>query len=84
MRAPWTSAFENQLRQLGWIEGQNVNILYRWADGQTPRMSDQEQRERESQESDGTKYEEERDKEHEERDRIAEEIREEPPLTERD
>ena len=47
-------------------------------------MSDQEQRERESEESDETKYEEARDKEHAERDRIAEEIREEPPLTERD
>ncbi len=47
-------------------------------------MSDQEQRERESQESDGTKYEEEQDKEQAARERVAEAIREEPPLTERD
>jgi hypothetical protein len=29
--SPWTTAFVQQLRDLGWIEGRTVTIAYRWA-----------------------------------------------------
>jgi putative ABC transport system substrate-binding protein len=35
--APWTSAFVQRLRELGWIEGRTVTIEYRWAEGRTER-----------------------------------------------
>jgi putative ABC transport system substrate-binding protein len=35
----WTSAFMNRLRELGWIEGRNVKIEYRWAEGQNERYA---------------------------------------------
>jgi putative tryptophan/tyrosine transport system substrate-binding protein len=34
----WTSAFVQRLRELGWIEGQNIAIEYRWAEGRTERF----------------------------------------------
>ncbi len=34
----FTSAFEIQLRELGWIEGQNIVIEYRWAGGDLTRF----------------------------------------------
>jgi ABC transporter substrate binding protein len=30
---PWTEAFVEQLRDLGWIESRNVGIEYRWSEG---------------------------------------------------
>jgi len=30
---PWTDAFVQRLRALGWVEGRTVAIEYRWADG---------------------------------------------------
>ena len=30
---PWTAAFEQRLRELGWIEGRTVAIEYRWGEG---------------------------------------------------
>jgi ABC-type uncharacterized transport system substrate-binding protein len=30
----WTAAFVQRLRELGWIEGRNMTIEYRWAEGQ--------------------------------------------------
>src|SRR5215471_7536321 len=30
---PWTAAFVQRLRELGWIEGRTVAIEYRWAEG---------------------------------------------------
>ena len=35
--APWTAAFQQRLRELGWIEGHNVAIEYRWAEGRNER-----------------------------------------------
>ena len=31
---PWTDAFMEQLRSLGWIEGRTIAIEYRWSEGQ--------------------------------------------------
>jgi putative ABC transport system substrate-binding protein len=33
----WTAAFVQRLRELGWIEGRTIAILYRWADGRYER-----------------------------------------------
>jgi putative tryptophan/tyrosine transport system substrate-binding protein len=33
----WTAAFLQRLRDLGWIEGRNVAIEYRWAEGRNER-----------------------------------------------
>jgi putative ABC transport system substrate-binding protein len=38
--APFTSAFVQRLRELGWIENRNVAIEYRWADGRSDRFGD--------------------------------------------
>jgi putative ABC transport system substrate-binding protein len=36
-QAQWTSAFVQRLRELGWTEGQNVAIEYRWVEGRFER-----------------------------------------------
>jgi putative ABC transport system substrate-binding protein len=38
--APWTAAFEQRLRELGWIEGRTVAIKYRWAEGRRERYAE--------------------------------------------
>jgi putative ABC transport system substrate-binding protein len=35
--APWIAAFQQRLRELGWIEGRSVTIEYRWAEGRNER-----------------------------------------------
>ena len=35
---PRVTAFEERLRELGWVNGQNVHIDYRWAPGETARI----------------------------------------------
>jgi putative ABC transport system substrate-binding protein len=35
--SPWTAAFVQRLRELGWIEGRTVAIEYRWAEGSSER-----------------------------------------------
>ena len=37
---PWTRAFGQRLRDLGWIEDRTVAINYRWAEGQIERFSE--------------------------------------------
>jgi putative ABC transport system substrate-binding protein len=37
---PWTAAFVQRLRELGWIEGRTVAIEYRWAEARTERMAE--------------------------------------------
>src|SRR5215472_7540850 len=34
----WIAAFVRRLRELGWIEGTNVAIEYRWAEGRNERF----------------------------------------------
>jgi len=36
----WTVAFVDRLRELGWIEGDTVDIEYRWAGASSKRVSD--------------------------------------------
>ena len=37
---PWTAAFVQRLRELGWIEGRTIAIEYRWAEGRSERFSE--------------------------------------------
>ncbi len=37
---PWTAAFVQRLRELGWIEGRTVTIEYRWAEGHNERYAE--------------------------------------------
>ena len=36
----WTATFVQRMRELGWVEGRNLAIEYRWADGRTERLSE--------------------------------------------
>src|SRR5262249_3323094 len=36
--APWHEAFRQGLRSLGWIEGKNIEIHYRYAEGRDDRL----------------------------------------------
>ena len=36
----WTTAFVQGLRELGWIDGRNVTIEYRWAEGRNERFAE--------------------------------------------
>ena len=37
LQTGWTAAFVQRLRELGWIEGRNLAIQYRWAEGRFDR-----------------------------------------------
>ncbi len=37
---PWTAAFVERLRELGWIEGRTIAIEYRWAEGRSERFAE--------------------------------------------
>jgi putative ABC transport system substrate-binding protein len=39
-QSQWTAAFVQRLRELGWVEGRNLAIEYRWAAGHTERLSE--------------------------------------------
>jgi putative ABC transport system substrate-binding protein len=36
---PWTAAFVERLRELGWIEGRSIAIEYRWLEGRLDRVA---------------------------------------------
>jgi hypothetical protein len=36
----WTAAFVQRLRELGWDEGRNIVIEYRWGEGRTERFTE--------------------------------------------
>ena len=36
----WKAAFAKRLGELGWIDGRNVTVEYRWADGRTDRFDE--------------------------------------------
>jgi len=38
--SPWTAAFVQQLRELGWIEGHTIAIEYRWSEGRPERYAE--------------------------------------------
>jgi putative ABC transport system substrate-binding protein len=38
--SPWTVAFVQRLRELGWIEGHTVAFEYRWAEGRSNRFAE--------------------------------------------
>ena len=40
LSAPWVAAFVEQLNRLGWLEGRNLIIEYRWAEGRSERFSE--------------------------------------------
>ena len=37
---PWIAAFVQRLREFGWVEGHNIVIEYRWAEGRTKRYAE--------------------------------------------
>jgi len=37
---PWHNSFRSGLRDLGWVEGKNVSIEYRYAEGKSERLPD--------------------------------------------
>ena len=38
--SPWTAAFVQRMRELGWTEGRTVAIEYRWAEGRSERYTE--------------------------------------------
>ena len=38
--AKWVAAFEDQLREHGWIDGRTITIIYRWAEGRPERFAE--------------------------------------------
>jgi putative ABC transport system substrate-binding protein len=39
-QSPWTAAFLQRLRELGWIDGRNIAIEYRWLEGRSERAAE--------------------------------------------
>jgi putative ABC transport system substrate-binding protein len=37
---PWTAAFEQRLRELGWFDGRNLRIEHRWAEARSERFAE--------------------------------------------
>src|SRR5262249_7094430 len=38
--SPWITPFVQRLREFGWVEGRNIVIEYRWAEGRTERYAE--------------------------------------------
>jgi len=36
----WVAAFVQRLHELGWIEGRNIAVEYRWAEGRSERYTE--------------------------------------------
>jgi len=36
---PFVKTFKQGLRELGYVEGQNISIVYRWSEGRNERLS---------------------------------------------
>jgi len=39
-QSPWTAAFLQRLRELGWIDGRNIAIEYCWLEGRSERAAE--------------------------------------------
>jgi ABC-type uncharacterized transport system substrate-binding protein len=39
-QSQWTAAFMQRMRELGWVEGRNLAIEYRWAEGHSERFAE--------------------------------------------
>jgi putative ABC transport system substrate-binding protein len=39
-QSQWTAGFVQRMRELGWVDGRNLAIEYRWAEGRTERLSE--------------------------------------------
>src|SRR5262245_28455155 len=39
-QSQWVAALVQRLRELGWVEGRNLAITYRWANGSTERAAE--------------------------------------------
>src|SRR5262245_2714260 len=39
-QGPWTAAFLDRLRELGWVEGRTMSVEYRWAEGHKERAAE--------------------------------------------
>jgi putative tryptophan/tyrosine transport system substrate-binding protein len=39
-QSEWTAVFVQRLRELGWSEGRNISIQYRWAEGRADRSAE--------------------------------------------
>jgi putative ABC transport system substrate-binding protein len=39
-QSQWTAAFVQRMRELGWVDGRNLAIEYRWAEGLTERLAE--------------------------------------------
>jgi putative ABC transport system substrate-binding protein len=38
-QSAWTAAFLQRMKELGWVEGRNLVVEYRWAEGDTDRLA---------------------------------------------
>ena len=38
-QSQWTAAFVQRMGELGWVEGRNLTVEYRWAEGSTERLN---------------------------------------------
>ena len=39
-QSQWTAAFVQRMRELGWVDGRNLTIEYRWAEGRSERFAE--------------------------------------------
>jgi putative ABC transport system substrate-binding protein len=39
-QAQWVTAFVQRLRELGWVDGRNIAVEYRWAEGRSERFAE--------------------------------------------